>query len=503
MPASRRPRGAALIVTSLMLLVVAGALAAIVAGLDAPRLRERATERALAEAREALIAYAADRPLSAVVGPGYLPCPDLDGDGWAESTCGSLDGSSGQDQRLGRLPWKTLGLPQLRDGDGEPLWYAVSSKHKGLLNCAASRGCVDMSPAAALGTITLRDPAGRVVHDGTIADPRRARDGGVAAVVIAPGAPLARVAPDGTRSQQRRDCAPGQCDAAGTCLTDPPRLAAPCDPANYLDRAPSEDNADFVDRNDAPGRPQNGNGFIEGPVRLPGGALAVNDRIAVVAYRDLMPAVMRRVALELVHCLRYYATRPENGGRYPWPARSCGEGVTFGSASDVQRRVLGTVADTPFMRSVDASAGRLVDRWWRHSARSPEALGELPSAQDACLIAVSPDDPGPARHSMAGSPADEGETAGFAGNAWWSTWQPYVAYALAPGFAPDAPSTDCASGCLSVETSAGRLLASSVQVAVVVSTGCETGPTCVDTACARILLADDADGTRHAIATYP
>jgi hypothetical protein len=26
-------------------------------------------------------------------------------------------------QRMGRLPWKTLRLPDLRDGHGERLWY--------------------------------------------------------------------------------------------------------------------------------------------------------------------------------------------------------------------------------------------------------------------------------------------------------------------------------------------------------------------------------------------
>ena len=119
--------------------------------------RDRVSDRALAQAREALLAYAADRPINAAVGPGYLPCPDLDDDGWAEATCGSQNGDSGQADRLGRLPWKTLGVPDLRDGYGERLWYAVSSKYKGLLNCAVSRACLDMTPDAALGTITVRD----------------------------------------------------------------------------------------------------------------------------------------------------------------------------------------------------------------------------------------------------------------------------------------------------------------------------------------------------------
>ncbi|HSN20089.1 MAG TPA: hypothetical protein VLS49_05395, partial [Usitatibacter sp.] len=114
---ARRPLhgqgGAFLLLASLVVLLAIVALLAAAAGFDTAAARERATERALARAREALVAYAAGRPVNATVGPGYLPCPDLDGDGWAEATCGSQDGASGQEQRLGRLPWKTLGLPRL------------------------------------------------------------------------------------------------------------------------------------------------------------------------------------------------------------------------------------------------------------------------------------------------------------------------------------------------------------------------------------------------------
>jgi hypothetical protein len=137
-----RLHGFTLVLVLLLLAASACALLSFeLATSGAAMRRDTIGERALAQAREALIAYAADRPISASVGPGYLPCPDLDDDGWAESTCGSLAGESGQASRLGRLPWKTLGLPDLRDGHGERLWYAVSTKHKGLLNCGASRAC--------------------------------------------------------------------------------------------------------------------------------------------------------------------------------------------------------------------------------------------------------------------------------------------------------------------------------------------------------------------------
>src|SRR5260370_9308868 len=157
-------------VAAIMLLALAGLTFALsFAAAGAAAQRDRVTERPFARAREALVAYAVDRPISAEVGPGYLPCPDLDDDGWAESTCGSMTGDSGQSERLGRLPWKTLGLPDLRDGHGERLWYAVSSKYKGLLNCAVSRACLAMTPDAPLGTLTLRDSAGTILHDRPVA----------------------------------------------------------------------------------------------------------------------------------------------------------------------------------------------------------------------------------------------------------------------------------------------------------------------------------------------
>jgi type II secretory pathway pseudopilin PulG len=200
----RTRRGFMLVLATLLLLACACAIVSFeLASRGAAARRETASDHAIAQAREALIAYAADRPINASVGPGYLPCPDLDDDGWAESTCGSMSGESGQESRLGRLPWKTLGLPDLRDGHGERLWYAVSSKHKGLLNCGASRACLDMSPDAAIGTITVRDSSGTVIHDGTSTDLYAVDRAGALAVVFAPGPPL----------NQRRECAPGECDA--------------------------------------------------------------------------------------------------------------------------------------------------------------------------------------------------------------------------------------------------------------------------------------------------
>src|SRR5262249_8876138 len=154
------------------------------------------------------------------------------------------------------------------------------------------------------------DPSGTLIHDGTSTDLYAVDRAGALAVIIAPGPPIPRLAPGaGLASlEQQRDCGSGGCDASGRCLLDPPIRVAKCHPANYLERAPDgrqagEDNADFIDRNDAAGRARNTNGFIQGPVHGADGAIVVNDRVSVITYRDVMPRVMRRVALEIAQCL--------------------------------------------------------------------------------------------------------------------------------------------------------------------------------------------------------
>jgi hypothetical protein len=77
----------------------------------------RKTSAALAEAKVALIG----RAIADNNRPGSLPCPDVDNDGDSELFSG-LDCPSYN----GRLPWRTLRLPDFRDESGERLWYALS-----------------------------------------------------------------------------------------------------------------------------------------------------------------------------------------------------------------------------------------------------------------------------------------------------------------------------------------------------------------------------------------
>jgi len=441
-----RQRGAVLVaIAAFLSLALLVALTAAVARSATGPQRAAASDRTLAIAREALIAHATSRPLDEIVGPGYLPCPDLDDDGWAEPTCGSLTGETGQWQRLGRLPWKTLGLPDLRDAFGERLWYAVSSKHKGLLNCAASPACLDMSPEAAVGTITVRDAAGNVLHDGTAAGPYEPGKGGAVAVIIAPGPALARWSGLGASgTTQERTCEGGSCNAAGRCLTEPPTLTPKCNPANYLDRAPGpaysdEDNARFVDRNDAPGRPANRDGFILGPVASHDGTLWVNDRLAVVSYDDLMPRVMRRVAEEVATCLRAYAAQPENRGRLPWATPLCRARATDPAIrwSDASGAHFGRVPDTPFLSTIRDGGATMLPGW-----------------PADCRIADA-----------------SGDTSSSARYTWWSAWKRHVFYSVAPAGSPaPGPAAACDPlSCLFVSDDAGRPAAPGHRFAVLVA----------------------------------
>jgi type II secretory pathway pseudopilin PulG len=121
----KRQQGAALMI----ILMIAGVLAAFFAvrALNGANTeRDKVTAAALAQAKEALIGFASTyrdtRPLQLF---GFLPCPDTNNDGNAEGNCGL-----GNVSVVGRLPWRTLGLPPLRDSEGECLWYAVSGRAK-------------------------------------------------------------------------------------------------------------------------------------------------------------------------------------------------------------------------------------------------------------------------------------------------------------------------------------------------------------------------------------
>jgi len=156
-------RQSGLALAIVLVLMVTGAIAALFAYASPRPATTQAEEHnrsVLAEARGALIFRAAMDDNR----PGSLPCPDTNDDGIAELLAGSECPSY-----IGRLPWQTLGLPDLRDASGERLWYALSRS----LRDDDSANPINSETPAQLGVI------GSVPASG------------IAAVIIAPGAVLA------------------------------------------------------------------------------------------------------------------------------------------------------------------------------------------------------------------------------------------------------------------------------------------------------------------------
>ena len=446
-PSSAQQRGVVIVLLLLGLVIGTGvyALNEYSRNASAPR-RDIVTERALMQAKEALIAYATTHAtLSAESpnGPGYFPCPDQDDDGDSDWNCGNYAGSTGQSRRLGRLPWKTLRLPDLRDSSGERLWYAVSSVYK---NSTLKPG---LNPDTGMGTITVRDSTGNIIHDGTLGevstDIYRAQAGGAVAVIIAPGPPVARYEAAGSApgTIQDRSCS-GGCDAEERCTTSPATLTAKCNPVNYLDKAVGmafgdEDNANFVDVNI--GRKENVNGFIQGPVYSDSRDLLVNDRIIIVTYDDIMQAMMQRVAAEAYHCLQEYtrnyvdAGNPPNLGRYPFAAPTCRSGLSGSTQwADGKGVLFGRFPGGRFERSNIASNGAMSESWTGGTAHS-------------CAIGNS------------------------ASSTWFDDWRSHVFFAVAPSRQPaiGMPHGCSADGCLQILDHKGNTLAENKQFAVLVS----------------------------------
>jgi type II secretory pathway pseudopilin PulG len=313
---ANRQRGIALlIVLALLVLLVGTVMVGFTGDLARQNKKQQQTTDALALAKEALIGFAAGVDLAVGASrPGDLPCPDTDNDGVAEGSCGNAPGTTGQAARLGRLPWKTLGLKDLRDGDGERLWYAVSNNFKNNFrtSCTApgQPGCLNSD---ARGTVTVRDSDGVIVYDGTNPDPFT--PGGAIAVIISPGSVIQR---------------------QGSATTQDRSAAGVNDPINYLEVGNGEDNAVFTDGTT--------DGFINGAVYDANRNVIVNDRVLAITYSDLMPILERRVGKEVFNCLTSYAADPQNNGRYPWAADITASAA--GDYSDVTNRRQGRLPDS-------------------------------------------------------------------------------------------------------------------------------------------------------------
>lgn len=150
---SGRDSGAALLI---MLAVVAmGGLSLAIDALLIKSGRLRSDQRSsyvLSQAKDTLVASAVIEA-GAAGSFGNLPCPYsgvLSGYATAasaEAACGANDGNIA----IGFLPWQSLKLPPLFDGEGAQIWYAVSGVFK------TGSGQTDITPynVCAAGNLTI------------------------------------------------------------------------------------------------------------------------------------------------------------------------------------------------------------------------------------------------------------------------------------------------------------------------------------------------------------
>ena len=423
-------RGAAFMV--MLVIMIVGIAAFLVSSLSSSALqtkRDEVTASALVQAREALIGYATSVDLTGVSRPGDLPCPDTDNDGIAGSTSPLVLTCDLQSQRIGRLPWKTLGLPDLRDGNGERLWYAVSDNFKNntrtICTVSGQPGCLNSDTA---GTITVRGSNGSIIYNGCSAfglpdcpNPS-ASDApfgtGAVAIIFSAGDVLTR---QGAASIQNRGCTVGMdCDTTEKCTMSPPTLTPKCNPVNYLDIATAEDNADFADSSST-------NGFIQGRIKDLSNNVILNDQLLVITQDSIMQVIQKRVAGEVKQCLNEYAIHPQNMGRYPWAVPP----ADFPSYSDISAKLFGRIPDTPFTQTCLSSGGNTtsVPPNTNNCSDTP-TTGMKNNWTGNCNI-----------NSLSG---------------WWLNWKEMVFYGLSDAYKPTTPLIAPACGttgtCLSVTT---------------------------------------------------
>ena len=243
----------------MLVILVVGIAAVLVSSLTSSTVktaRQEKTAAALAQAKEALIGISA----TYTDYPGSLPCPDTNDDGTSDA-----GGSSECPSYIGRLPWKTLGLPDLRDAAGERLWYTLSRN---------VRRYNSVLPLNSETTGTLNITGAYTANN-------------LMAIVFAPGANIG--------TQSRSNSRTAFCTTTGNT-----RIESLC-ATNYLEGS---------NANPSPGSSPN-QGYQNANTGIP-----FNDQLISISQDQLFPTVEMRIAREAKSCLDNYATFSAN--KYPW-----------------------------------------------------------------------------------------------------------------------------------------------------------------------------------------
>jgi len=240
--------------------------------------RFKRNKQILESAKHALLMYAYRYPDFNAQGPGRLPCPYDEESGYSGSVSAAIC------NKVGRLPRLNADLNfenEAKDATGEYLWYAVSGEFRNVAanDFGVSTNGDDVVNSDSLGTISIFDQTGSLIYDGAV--------NGVAAVIIAPGTPLA-----------------GQ-----------DRNADPLDPANYLDSFDGFDNSLFEN-----GSSDAEDGFILGPVKDNAtNSVVINDQFIVITADEVV-AMIEKATLEAYRdAINEYLVNTNTGvNNHPW-----------------------------------------------------------------------------------------------------------------------------------------------------------------------------------------
>ncbi len=243
----------------MLVLLVMGASAILISSLNSRTLqveRNQKSAEALAQAKEALIGYAITYSDSNTNPHGFLPCPDQ---GQNSSQDGETNGSCGVKNvsAIGKLPWKTLGLSTLKDGNGECLWYAVSGTYK-------YNPDTDFMNWDNTGLFKI------MATDGTSFVAGSSADNQPIAVIFSPGTPL------GTQSR--------------SSATNTPSCGGNYTTSNYLDNNTVHNINNAIVSSTAQAVTQ----FVIGSIKDASNNVIVNDQMNFISKKDIFNAIKKR-----------------------------------------------------------------------------------------------------------------------------------------------------------------------------------------------------------------
>ena len=297
----KHQQGLALLV--LVIIIVLAFISYIFSGLSISQIkvdRDKHTQINLKKAKQAIIDYAvtyADR--SAGNNYGVLPYPEAFFNGDDGKTATAVAGSTKNTNVVDWLPWRSLGLANIKDDSGTCLFYAVSGTYK--LGASVQ---ADMINEDSIGMFRIRKFIYDVDTDtylDTIVQGENTEDR-IVALVIAPGAQL-----------------PGQsrmpAEVLSSCGRDYGNVSAYLEGNGVYDNSTTSAAIDTIDD------------FIHATESSSTEAIPYNDKFLTITRDEIWHAIVRRgdfkqkmenLTQGLAMCLAEYANMTDNR-RLPWP----------------------------------------------------------------------------------------------------------------------------------------------------------------------------------------